>query len=85
MIGDYAFAYCKSLTEVTLPSSIASISPGAFYYCPALANVKFSNSTGWYVTKTAGAAGGTRVSVSDTINAAYLLREAYSQYYWYRK
>ena len=38
-IGDYAFAYCDSLTSVTIPDSVTSIGNRAFYDCSGLTSV----------------------------------------------
>ncbi|MBQ7567126.1 MAG: leucine-rich repeat domain-containing protein [Oscillospiraceae bacterium] len=38
-IGDYAFAYCSSLTSVTIPRSVTSIGEGAFGLCSSLTSV----------------------------------------------
>jgi hypothetical protein len=38
-LGDYAFAYCGGLTNLTLPISLASIGEGAFTYCGELTGV----------------------------------------------
>jgi hypothetical protein len=38
-IGDYAFAYCTSLTNVTIPNSVASIGDWAFDSCTKLTSV----------------------------------------------
>ncbi|GEM_PF-3524967 len=35
-IGDHAFTGCKSVTQLTVPSSVSSIGAGAFAFCPAL-------------------------------------------------
>ena len=35
-IGDYAFAYCDSLTSVTIPDSVTAIGSGAFCACVRL-------------------------------------------------
>ena len=40
-IGDSAFAYCSSLTEVTIPKSVTSIEFFAFYDCGALTTVHY--------------------------------------------
>ena len=38
-IGDYAFAYCSALTQVTIPGSVESIGYAAFALCSALAEI----------------------------------------------
>ena len=38
-IGDYAFVYCSSLTEVTIPEGVTSIGVGAFGACSNLTKV----------------------------------------------
>ena len=38
-IGDRAFYYCSSLTEITLPNSVTKIDDGAFSSCNSLAKV----------------------------------------------
>ena len=38
-IGDYAFAYCDSLTSVNIPDSVTTIGKGAFYGCNRLTSV----------------------------------------------
>ena len=43
-IGSYAFAYCISLTSVTIPNSVTSIVNGAFYDCSSLTSVNIPNS-----------------------------------------
>ena len=40
-IGEDAFAACKSITSVTVASTVESIASGAFYKCTALASVVF--------------------------------------------
>lgn len=39
MIGDYAFAYCERLTDVTVPASVKSIGYAAFYGCDSLTSI----------------------------------------------
>ena len=41
-IGDYAFVYCSSLTEVTIPEGVTSIGVGAFGACSSLTKVIIS-------------------------------------------
>ena len=43
-IGDQAFAYCTSLTSITIPNSVTSIEENAFYYCSSLTSLTIPNS-----------------------------------------
>ena len=43
-IGEYAFADCTGLTEVTIQNSVTSIGKGAFYQCSGLTEVTIPNS-----------------------------------------
>jgi hypothetical protein len=38
-IGGYAFGWCTSVTNVSLPNSVTNIGEWAFYYCPNLAGI----------------------------------------------
>ena len=38
-IGDWAFAYCISLTSITIPNSVTSIGSDAFYGCIGLTSI----------------------------------------------
>lgn len=43
-IGDEAFAWCLSLTGVTIPAGTTNIGVRAFWYCPRLTRLVFPNS-----------------------------------------
>ena len=43
-IGDYAFAWCESLTSITIPNSVTSIGDVAFYRCYSLMSITIPNS-----------------------------------------
>ena len=43
-IGDYAFRYCTSLTEIVIPRTVTHIGFGAFYTCDALTSIFIPNS-----------------------------------------
>ena len=43
-IGEYAFAYCSSLTSIDIPSSVTSISSNAFNECSSLTSIDIPNS-----------------------------------------
>lgn len=43
-IGNNAFAYCTSLTSITIPNSVTSIGKQAFYRCEDLTNITLPNS-----------------------------------------
>ena len=46
-IGDYAFYFCGSLTNITIPDSVTSIGENAFYNCSNLTSVYISDITAW--------------------------------------
>ena len=70
-IGDYAFANCKALTSVTLPSTLtdydgaAAIGVGAFYGCDALTAVDLSSTNAATVSNYAFA------ECKSLVNAAF--------------
>ena len=43
-IGGYAFAYCYSLKNISIPDSITSIGSGAFTYCSSLTSITIPDS-----------------------------------------
>ena len=43
-IGDYAFATCKSLTNIEIPSSVTSIGDSAFHMCRSLTSIEIPSS-----------------------------------------
>ena len=43
-IGEYAFAWCYSLTSVTIPDSVTVIGYEAFYYCYSLTSITIPDS-----------------------------------------
>lgn len=38
-IGEHAFAYCSTLTDITIPNSVTSVGNRAFYHCSSLTSV----------------------------------------------
>ncbi len=49
-IGSFAFAYCSSLTNITIPDSVTAIGSFAFEYCSSLTNITIPDSVtriGW--------------------------------------
>ena len=43
-IGEYAFAHCKSLTNIVIPNSVTSIDERAFWCCRSLTSVVIPDS-----------------------------------------
>jgi hypothetical protein len=43
-IGDWAFAECGTLTDITIPDSVTSIGEAAFWCCNSLSSIKIPNS-----------------------------------------
>ena len=48
-IRAFAFEHCDSLTNITIPSSVTSISGGAFYKCGLLKTINYKGTKKqWY-------------------------------------
>ena len=47
-IGNYAFAWCNSLTSITIPDSVTSIGNSAFYDCSSLTSIEVSKNNTAY-------------------------------------
>ena len=43
-IGDYAFAWCSSLTSIVIPESVTAIGDGAFGDCSSLTSIVIPDS-----------------------------------------
>ena len=44
VIGDRAFFFCESLTNINIPNSVTTIGDSAFWYCEFLTNINIPNS-----------------------------------------
>ena len=42
-VGDYAFAGCRSLTNIEIPNNVTSIGERAFFYCDSLTSIVISS------------------------------------------
>lgn len=82
-VAPYAFMNSQNLVSITIPSSVTSIGVSAFEYCDKLSSVTFSNTIGWYCTKTEGATSGINLSLDSNSQIASLLKDTYAEYYWY--
>ena len=48
-IGEKAFYYCSSLTEIVIPDSVTSIGAMAFWYCSNLTSIRYEGTIAqWY-------------------------------------
>ncbi|MDE6189056.1 MAG: leucine-rich repeat domain-containing protein, partial [Clostridia bacterium] len=84
-IGDYAFDYCKNLTDIIIPASVTEIGQYAFFDCISLQEVAFANTDGWYVTGYKDDTDGVDMDVTDVSrNATRLSSDYYYRFYWKR-
>lgn len=44
VIGDRAFWFCRSLTNINIPNSVTTIGDSAFWFCESLTNINIPNS-----------------------------------------
>jgi len=69
-IGDNAFAYCQTLTIVTIPNSVTTIGVCAFGYCPRLTSVTIPNSVTSIGDEAFGSCSGlTSVTIPNRVTA----------------
>ena len=93
-IGAYAYYKNTALTELTIPHSVVTIAPDAFYGCEGLVSVVIKSNEsnadpaqpnpvldGWIVRAETGAVS---VNVNDAAENACLLTGAYQGYEWSR-
>lgn len=85
-IADQAFRNCKTITNVTIPTSVTQIGKNAFQNCTGLSKVTFENPTGWFATTSASATSGTNFysDLSNSSTAASFLKNTYCEHYWKR-
>ena len=84
IIGDGAFYNHRSLTSITIPSSVTSIESSAFYGT-GLTSVIFENLNGWWYASSSTATSGTDLEAADLLDvstAATYLTDTYRNYYW---
>ena len=82
-IGDNAFEF-TAIKSIIIPSNVSKIGQRAFYECIDLENVKFKNTTGWFVADSTSATSGNNINVTNPeINADNLVN-TYNSKYWKR-
>lgn len=81
-IAENAFALTDTITSVTIPESVVAISPNAFYLCVGLESVIFKDVEGWIVKELDTVVTGTAVDLTNASQAATLLKDTYSTYFW---
>ncbi len=86
-IGSYAFEYCLSLTSIEIPASVTDIGYCSFYWCNALTDVIFEDTSDWYYTSSSSHSymGGEQIILgTNSENASLLRNTTYSHKYWYK-
>ncbi len=83
-IRTLAFQRCDDMTSITIPASVTSIEPMAFIDCSSLTEVIFTTTTGWYRVYEGNETSGPAMDVSDPVQNAINLKEAYFYDYWKR-
>ena len=82
-IGNSAFSGCSGLTSITIPSSVTSIEYLAFYGCSGLTDVTFADTESSWDFYSYGTKKGTRkMSATDTVGNATLLKSTYVNCLW---
>ena len=84
-LPDKAFQNCGSLTSVTIGNSVTSIGKQAFSGCSSLTSVTFKDTSTWCYTEDENYTGGTVVEVTDMVQNAIYLKDAYCWCNWYKK
>lgn len=84
-IAENAFAFTENIVSVVIPESIISINPNAFYLCENLERVTFEDKKGWIAKELDTLVTGIELSVDDETEAATLLIDTYSDYFWRKK
>ena len=82
-IGDYAFEYNTSLTNLTIPKNVTSIGTNAFLACSNLKSVIFEDYTGWSHGFDSSGTNMTPITddLSDPVTAATCLKSKYISYW----
>ena len=83
-IRSNTFDGCSSLTEITIPSGVTSIGYDAFSGCSKLTDVTFADTESEWDYYDSGTKQGTigKMSATDTVGNAALLKTTYKKYEW---
>ncbi len=83
-VGPYAFRGCTKLTNINIPKNVIKIGSHAFQECTNLKDVVFQVSQNWKVKWGDTLYYIDEAELQDSINAAILLRENYTNFEWTR-